>query len=171
MVPETLITTYLEMTSPHQFMPDFVDDERLTMMPILQTDVEFYLFLYREVGKHWRWRDRLIMPQEVLAEILAQPRISITVVYWEGVPAGYIELDNVDGNVEVAYFGLREGFTGKGLGKHLLSYGLARAWEMNANRIWVHTCNLDGPYALVNYQKRGFQIYEVIEQAMPERYL
>lgn len=170
MVPETLITTYLEMTSPDQFSPAYVDDPRIVLLPMHQLDLEFYLFLYREVGKHWRWRDRLIMPQDELAAILAHPGNTVTVLYWEGSPAGYIELDNVDGNVEVAYFGLREGFTGKGLGKHLLSYGLAQAWQMNPNRVWVHTCNLDGPYALPNYQKRGFQIFDVIEQAMPDRY-
>jgi GNAT superfamily N-acetyltransferase len=60
---------------------------------------------------------------------------------------------------------------GKGLGKHLLSYGIAQAWNNGAKRLWVHTCNLDGPYALNNYIKRGFSVYKVDEQPMPERYL
>jgi hypothetical protein len=31
---------------------------------------------------------------------------------------------------------------------------------MGAQRVWVHTYSLDGPYALANYQARGFQIYK-----------
>ena len=42
--------------------------------------------------------------------------------------------------------------------------------ELCHMRVWLHTCNLDGPHALSNYQKRGFRIYEVIEEPMPELY-
>jgi hypothetical protein len=52
----------------------------------------------------------------------------------------------------------------------LLSYGIERAWEGGTTCVTVHTCNLDGPYALANYQKRGFQVYKVHSYPMPERY-
>jgi hypothetical protein len=29
------------------------------------------------------------------------------------------------------------------------------------SRVWVHTCTLDHPGALANYQARGFAIYKV----------
>ena len=58
-----------------------------------------------------------------------------------------------------------------GLGKHLLSYGIERAWEADIERLWLHTCNLDSPHALDNYLKRGFHIYKMHRQPMPERYL
>jgi len=41
----------------------------------------------------------------------------------------------------------------------LLSAAVEKAWEMETKRVWVHTCSLDHPYALKNYQARGFQIY------------
>jgi len=47
----------------------------------------------------------------------------------------------------------------KGLGGGLLSAAVEKAWEMETKRVWVHTCSLDHPYALNNYQARGFQIY------------
>jgi N-acetylglutamate synthase-like GNAT family acetyltransferase len=50
-------------------------------------------------------------------------------------------------------------FIGKRLGGHLLSVGVKRAWTMGAKRVWVHTCSLDAPQALANYQARGFQLY------------
>jgi ribosomal protein S18 acetylase RimI-like enzyme len=68
--------------------------------------------------------------------------------------------------VEIAYFGLLPAFRGRGIGGHLLSYGTARAWDLagrwagrpETRRVWVHTCSLDGPYALGNYQRRGFRV-------------
>ncbi len=57
-----------------------------------------------------------------------------------------------------------------GLGKYLLSYGITRAWEADIQRVWLHTCNLDSPYALDNYRKRGFEVYDVQQQPMPTRY-
>ena len=91
-------------------------------------------------------------------------------LYVDGVPAGYVELLREGSDTEIAYFGLRPAFIGQGLGKHLLSYGIERAWNDGAARVWLHTCNLDGPHALSNYQKRGFSIYKVNEEPMPARF-
>ncbi|MBA3872529.1 MAG: N-acetyltransferase, partial [Anaerolineae bacterium] len=52
-----------------------------------------------------------------------------------------------------------------------LSYAIHRAWMDGAKRIWLHTCNLDGPYALDNYIKRGFSVYKTEEEPMPQRYV
>jgi GNAT superfamily N-acetyltransferase len=134
-------------------------------------DVAFYRFLYRSVGEQWCWRDRLLMAEEELQALLAAPGTTVHVLYVDDVPAGYLELAQSSESTEIAYFGLRPDYIGKGLGKHLLSYGIAQAWQDGAKRLWVHTCNLDGSHALNNYIKRGFSIYNVHEQPMPERYL
>ncbi len=171
-IPDTLITTYLEMTRRASFNPSFLEDTsgfEITRMQI--PDVPFYLFLYQEVGEQWHWRDRLQFSYERLLKILSKPTVTIDVLYVDGVPAGYIELDHNERETEIAYFGLRSSFFGRGLGKHLLSYGIAQAWEQGAHRIWLHTCNLDGPQALKNYLKRGFRVYDVQEESMPDRYL
>ena len=52
-------------------------------------------------------------------------------------------------------------FIGKGLGGELLTAAIARAWDMGASRVWVHTCTLDHPTALPNYQARGFRVFRV----------
>jgi hypothetical protein len=52
------------------------------------------------------------------------------------------------------------GFKAQRLGGYLLSVGAERAWEKGARRVWVHTCSLDGPTALANYQARGFRVYD-----------
>lgn len=170
-VPPTLIVTYLEMTSSAQFRPGYTADlDGALILHAEEPDIDFYRFLYRGVGYHLRWRDRLLMPDDELNAILTSPNTRVDVLYVQGVPAGYCELDRQGDETEIAFFGLRPGYQGRGLGKHLLSTGIARAWEWGARRLWVHTCNMDGEQALPNYLKRGFTIYKVEEQPMPERY-
>lgn len=168
---DTLITTYLEMTNRFQFKPAYVESDPFMMiMPVSVPDVDYYLFLYRSVGEKWRWRDRLLMPRDELQAILSSEDTFWWVLYEQGAPAGYVELHQQGTSTEIAYFGLREGYMGRGLGKHLLSFGIEQAWEMDAQRVWVHTCNLDGPHALANYKARGFQVYDVTEEPMPKEY-
>lgn len=169
-IPETLVITYLEMTRRTAFRPVYLDEsDDFTVLRMEMVDVPFYRFLYRTIGESWRWRDRLLLPDDELHRQLSNPAVTVDTLYVQGVPAGYVEL--VHGkSTELAYFGLRPAFTGRGLGKHLLSWGVAQAWSGGAERIWVHTCNLDSPHALDNYLKRGFTVYKVTEEPMPERY-
>lgn len=170
MTPQTLITTYLEMKSADTFQPHFSPDPALYIMQAQVASVGFYRFLYEAVGARWAWRDRLIWQDEALLNWLKRPTTSLYVLYVAGTPAGYIELDFGESGTEIAYFGLIEGFMGRGYGKHLLSYGSAQAWHLGAERVWVHTCNLDSPHALPTYQACGFQIYDRVESPMPETY-
>ncbi|MFQ3565957.1 MAG: GNAT family N-acetyltransferase [Aggregatilineales bacterium] len=171
-VPDKLITTYLHMTSPDQFRPGFVDDlDNAMVVSMKAPDVDFYRFLYRSVGEPYRWRDRLLMTDEELEAAISEPGVSVNVLYVYGTPAGYIELAKRPDATEIAYFGLRPGFNGRGLGKHLLSWGIQRAWDDGTPRLWVHTCNLDSPIALSNYLSRGFVIYDTHVEPMPLRYL
>lgn len=169
-VPDMLVTTYLHMTSRDQFRAAYAPADGVRIVPLPNPDVPFYRFLYGSVGADWRWRDRLIMSDAELEAALSRPGTSVDVLYVGDVPAGYVELVNTGWETELAYFGLRPGFIGMGLGKHLLSHGIARAWEADIRRLWVHTCNLDSPRALDNYVKRGFRVYKVHRQPMPERY-
>jgi GNAT superfamily N-acetyltransferase len=63
--------------------------------------------------------------------------------------------------VQLAYFGLLPEFLGRRLGGWFLSESIARAWEWNARRVWVHTCSLDHPAALANYEARGMTVYQI----------
>jgi GNAT superfamily N-acetyltransferase len=170
LTPDTLITTYLEMTDPREFQPAFIESNDIRIEALKSPDLKFYLFLYQSVGEKLSWRDRLIMPKEELLAALSHPNTAIFVLYLGGAPAGYVELFKENKSVEIAYFGLREEYHGRGLGKHLLSYGIQQAWDWDAQRIWVHTCNLDGQHAMANYKKRGFRVYDLREEPMPERY-
>lgn len=178
-LPDTLVTTYLQMTDWSQFRPAYLNYlGGMKLMCMGTPDVAFYRFLYSSVGEEWRWRERLSHSDEEIKALLLDPGTSVHVLYVNGVPAGYIELaERREGptgrffSTEIVYFGLRSTYMGRGLGKHLLSHGIAYAWNRGTQRLWVHTCNLDGPHALNNYIKRGFKIYRVDKEPMPERYL
>jgi GNAT superfamily N-acetyltransferase len=178
-LPDTLVRTYLQMKDWTEFRPAYLNySEGIKVMCMDTPDVSFYRFLYSSITDPWRWHDRISLSDEEIKTLLLNPGTSIHVLYVEGAPAGYIELtqrkEGATGrffSTEIVYFGLRPIYLGQGLGKHLLSHGIAYAWNKGTQRLWVHTCNLDGPHTLNNYVKRGFKIYRVEREPMPEHYL
>lgn len=158
----TVTTTYLEILSPVGLRPVANDDPAVRIVEAEEPLPDFYRFLYGTVGRPYSWTDRLSWSDERLLAYLAQPSVIVLVLYVRGTPAGYVELNSAshEPGTEVAYFGLLQPFQGRGLGKHLLAEGVGRAFADGAERVWVHTCTLDGPHALANYQARGFAPYK-----------
>ena len=157
----TVTTTYLHIPSRAHFRPVLIDDPHVQAIQAHKATADFYRFLYGSVGRDYHWIDRLAWSDAQLEAHLARPTTTLLVLYVRGVPAGYVELDTASSEpgTEVAYFGLISLFHGRGLGKHLLSLGVQRAFDDGARRVWVHTCSLDGTHALANYRARGFIPY------------
>lgn len=132
--------------------------------------VPFFRFLYGEVGRDYRWRDRLAWTDEQCATHLASPDVSIWVLYGHCAPGGFFELNaESDCSVEIAHFGLMRDYIGQGHGKALLTAAADQAWALGPSRVWLHTCTLDDPAALPNYLARGFEKYdEVVYEAAQE---
>ena len=155
---KTEITWHLQMLSPEEIRPKIL----LPETQLVRLEIPFPAlnrFFYKEVGKLWQWTDRLNWSEEEWRNWVERENAQTWMLLLRGTPAGYFELDDQDGNVEVAYFGLLPQFLGKGLGGGFLTAAVEKAWEMGAARVWVHTCSFDHPNALKNYQARGFQIY------------
>jgi GNAT superfamily N-acetyltransferase len=154
------VTTYLQMFSnPRQVVPRPRDD--LAVIRATKPTLAYYRFLYGAVGKDWNWTSRKKLSDIALARIIHDPRDEVHVLYVDGVPAGFAELDRrVEGEVEISQFGLMSGFIGRGLGKYFLNWTVLRAWSYNPRRLWLHTCTEDHPSALPNYLKAGFAIYK-----------
>ena len=126
---------------------------------------ELNRFLYVAEGTRWWWYSRLPWDYDRWRAYLDRPELETWVAYVSGTSAGYFELERQSGdNVEIAYFGVMPGFIGKGLGGGLLTAAIAHAWDMGATRVWVHTCTLDHPSGLPNYQARGFRIFRTEEK-------
>ena len=154
--------TYLQMTSPNQLRPFRLADGCARIDQAHECPSSFFRYLYREVGRAYHWVDRLGWTDNEILEYLASPNVSLWVMYIEGSPAGYFELSKSgDDSTEIAYFGLLGEFLGRGLGKHLLTEAVERAWQTGASQVWLHTCTLDDPAALPNYLKRGFEPFKV----------
>ena len=131
----------------------------------------FYRFLYGEVGRAFKWVDRLRWPEDRLAAHLADPAVEVWVAEEGVVPVGYFELvRQPDASIELAYFGLMPWAIGRGLGRWLLGAAIEAAWRERPTRLWLHTCTLDHPAALPNYLGRGFSITrrEWIVQEVPD---
>jgi GNAT superfamily N-acetyltransferase len=116
--------------------------------------------MYRDVGAAWQWVDRAHWSQEQWQGWVASPGYRLLVLDIDGVRAGYFELIAVTpATVQIAFFGLLPGFTGNGVGRWLLEEAVQAAWSgPGVDRVRLHTCALDHPAALPNYQARGFTV-------------
>ena len=151
---------YLEMCQREELRGRPAPEGDIAVVRSAIPSPEFSRFLYTSVGGAWHWTDRLAWDASRWHDYLVRPQVETWVAYVSGTPAGYIELEAQEhGDVEIVYFGLLPGFIGRGLGGHLLTVGVQRAWAMGARRVWLHTCSLDSPHALANYQARGFRVY------------
>ena len=150
--------TYLELVDPSQLRPMRLADSDAHFVKRSPCSVERYRALYRDVGGPWHWRDRLEWSDVELSTYLSRPEIFVWELEVAGDRAGYFELRRQeDGAVEIVYFGLVSRFIGRGLGGAMLTRAVTEAWELGANRVWLHTCTLDSPRALPNYRARGFR--------------
>jgi len=166
--PQIVRRTYLEMTSPGELQPARTSDAEARVERVFGCPASFFRFLYAEVGRAYSWVDRQSWTDDEIRAHLADPTVSIWLLTVRAAPAGYFELKAcTDGSVEIAYFGLLGEFIGRGYGKHLLTEAVERAWGLGARRVWLHTCSLDGPAALPNYQARGFRAYREETYSVP----
>lgn len=152
---------YLEMLQ-HSQLNATLPIEGLTITEAEIKEYRFNRFLYALVGEKWQWFDKKNDSDEAWKAYSERDHLRTWVAYYQGAIAGYFELEvTAAQDVEIKYFGLVPDFIGKGFGGYLLTYAIQQAWSVcNAKRVWVHTCSLDHPSALANYQARGFVLYK-----------
>jgi len=161
-----VVRTYLELRAPEQLRPARITDPEVRFVHRPRIATSAYRRLYRDVGGRWHWHDRDAWSDEELSAYLARPNVRVWECLVGDESAGYFELvRSDDGAVEIAYFGLVASFTGRGIGKAMLTCAAEEAWALDASRVWLHTCTLDSTSALPNYRARGF------EEFRQERYL
>ena len=151
---------FLHMQSRTQWQPVQTQPRGVCLRKSELPCPEFSRFLYSAVGGDWYWIDRLGWSYDQWMDLIADPEFHTWVLYKEGTPVGFFELHQSGKGVEIASFGLIRSFQRKGLGGFFISKAIECAWELDPQRIWLHTCELDHPNALENYRKRGFVIFE-----------
>lgn len=120
--------------------------------------VPFYRYLYDTVGGPYLWWLRRAMPDPALRALLDDPGVSIHVLYAEGEPAGFFELDaRPTPDVNLSYFGLMPHMVGRGIGAAFLRAAVEAAWVRKPRAMTVNTCTADHPRALPTYLRAGFR--------------
>jgi GNAT superfamily N-acetyltransferase len=163
------VITHLEMRQRPTRPTVPAPEKRLALMRADPPTLSFYRYLYDAVGREWQWVDRKRMTDDQLKAIVQHPLVEIYVLHAAGTPAGFAELDlRRLPEIELAYFGLVPECIGRGLGWYLLNWAIDCAWNRAITRLWVHTCDLDHPRALGNYQRAGFAPYMQESQIIPD---
>jgi GNAT superfamily N-acetyltransferase len=154
----SVTTWHLEISDPAALRPpsrpapDGLSIERVE-------DFRINRAFYEILGAEHEWTDHVGRDQEWWAGHAA--RVETWLARLDGEPAGYVELERqLAGDVEIAYFGVLPPFHGRGIGAHLLAHAIRRGLELGT-RVWVHTCSLDGPQALPNYEARGMRVFKI----------
>ena len=153
-------TIYLEMASPpDQVLPPPAEGAEVIWAE--RPEIAFYREIYDSVGKEWHWLERKRLADDELSEIIHDERVELYVLYVDGEPAGFGELDlREEDQVQLMYFGLVPRFIGRGFGKYFLNWIVRKAWSKAPKRVWLHTCDLDHKAALPNYLKAGFAVFD-----------
>ncbi|MBL8789732.1 MAG: GNAT family N-acetyltransferase [Rhizobiales bacterium] len=153
------VVTCLEMKAkPHRALQPFPAGLRLKRFA--PGDLEGHRALFRAVGSDLMWFSRLIMKDEELAAIIANPAVESYALMQGSDTLGMLELNFSDlPNCELAFYGLVPEAIGQGFGRALMDEAIRRAWAKPINRFWVHTCTFDSPLALPFYIRSGFTPY------------
>ena len=158
---QPVVVTYLEMTSPDQLSSKNSPTSDADIRECCHKNFKINRFFYQYVGQDWQWLDKAPWTDEQWKSYAERKALHLFMLTWQGTPAGYFELEHhSDNSVEIMYFGLAKPYIGLGLGGYLLSQAIEKAWALNPNRVWVHTCSLDHPNALQNYEARGMKVYK-----------
>ena len=153
---------YLEINSINELKASKVPSDNCNVALVDPPDYQLNKFLYKQVGKDYRWIDRLVWEDSQWVNYVENSKVKTYVLKDKGNLIGYFEIifDFEKKQSEIAYFGILTEYFGKKYGGYLLSEAINKSFEKSINRVWVHTCSLDHKNALKNYQARGMKIFK-----------
>ena len=150
--------TYLAMPNAPRMLPPKPSSPALALMKAERIPLHYYRYLYGAVGGSWLWFERLMLDDAALAAKVHRPSVEVFVLYAEGAPAGYYELDfGAEDATNLNYFGLMPEWMGRKIGPWLLGSAISEAFLRGSKSLTVNTCTMDHPAALPLYQRLGFR--------------
>jgi GNAT superfamily N-acetyltransferase len=164
------VVTYLEMNDAKDLRPGRV------VPGLFLRRVDGGLPLVRainaQVGAPYGWRSASRTTEEWQELTRCRPLRQYWFIALKDETVGVANVEpQPDGNVEITAFGLLPDHVGRGLGGHALTLTIRQAWDSATvespavRRVWLHTCSLDHPNALRNYQRRGLTAYRTEVEA------
>jgi GNAT superfamily N-acetyltransferase len=155
-IVETTVT-YLAVSGPPAHLPPMPLSPRLALMRAENIPLHYYRYLYRAVGAEWLWFERLLFDDEALSAKVHKSGVEVFVLYANGSPSGYYELDfSKPECANLVYFGITPEWTGMKIGPWFLGCAVNEAFSRGVKQLTVNTCTLDHPAALPLYQRLGF---------------
>ena len=151
---------FLELKDLKNLKANSVNKTKLIVEKI-KPDFQLNKFFYKQVGKKYRWIDRLSWPDGKWIEYISNKNLETYVISISDDLVGFFELLHNPQlkETEISYFGLLEEYIGKGIGGYALSEAIKKSFDKDINRVWLHTCTLDHPNALKNYIARGMTVF------------
>ena len=155
------VFTWLHRLEPPGPMPHPPLTGQLALMRVEFMPIGFYRFLLDSVGGRYHWVQRMRLDNEVVRSLLDAKTTEIFVLYLQGAPAGFFEIDRRrEGTAHIVHFGLMAHAQGRHLSGWFLHAALDAAWREDTERITIGTTSLDHPAALRLYQRFGFTVTE-----------
>jgi len=152
-----MVVTHLEMRTPNFRQVPLPDGLTFTR---IKPDIDTYRDIFRRIGAPWLWYGRLVMEDAALEQIINDPEVQIYTLLKNEEPEALLELDfRVKDECELAYFGLSPALIGRGAGAYLMDQAVNCAFDIQIDRLHVHTCTIDSPQALNFYVRSGFAPY------------
>ena len=158
---EEISRKYLEIKSLSDLRESQKPSSNYIINLVEPKDFQLNKFLYKQIGKKYKWIDRLIWTDQKWINYVSSKNLSTYVLKDGDDLVGYFELifSEIKQEIEIAYFGILEDYFGKKLGSFLLSEAIKKSFLTGVKRVWVHTCSLDHKNALKNYLSRGMTIF------------
>ena len=125
-------------------------------------DFQLNKFFYKQIGKNYRWIERLVWSEKKWINYVNNSDVKTFVLKENNNLVGYFEhiLNKERLDCEIAYLGILEDYFRKKLGGYLLSEAIKKSFGFGVKRVWVHTCSLDHKHALKNYLSRGMKVFK-----------
>lgn len=160
---KTEVTQLVLHSLPEAETPAPESAGRLDLLRVRNIPLAFYRYLYR-VGRPHHWTSRCLADRELAREVHAA-NVRLQVLYCDGAPAGWFELDvgRAPRQTRLVHFATMPEFRTRGLARYLLSKAIAAGFEDGPSGLVVETNTLDHPAALPLYRKMGFRPLSVRE--------
>ncbi len=160
---EEVKRNYLEISSLKDLKEVDKPTKDYSLNLLEPVDFQLNKFFYKNIGKKYKWVDRLIWSDENWINYVSSKDVKTYILKYKDDLVGFFELifHQEKNEIELAYLGILEEYQNKNLGSYLLSQAIKESLDkQNIKRVWVHTCSLDHKNALGNYLSRGMKIFK-----------
>ena len=153
---------YLEINSLNEINVSDKPNSSCNIDLKIPPDFQINKFFYKQIGKNYRWIDRLVWNDLKWINYTNNKNLETYVLSENSNLIGFFELlfHPDKKKCEIAYFGILDQYIGKKYGSYLLSEALKLGFRKNTKQVWLHTCSLDHKNALSNYIKRGMKVFK-----------